>query len=356
MPTERAHGVQVIKTCEALAQEGSEVTLVVPRRTTPIQKSPKEYYGLTKEFPIIYVPVVDTVSWGFLGFLLETLSFVKGAMRVVRTQHTDVIYGRDELPLAFILFLGAKNVVWESHTGAWNSAARFVAKRARAIITISQGLKDLYVSKGIPETHITVAHDGVDVAAFVTTENKTEARNRLGLPQDETIALYIGSLGQLKGTDTLMQTSKFVSNVRIAIIGGSPRQIETAKKKYPKVIFVGERPYAELAQNQVAADVLVLPNTGKNSIAERFTSPLKLFAYMTSSVPIVTSNISSVREVLDDTCAYLVTPDDAHALASGIERACTDSAAQGKAAGALQRVHQYDWRVRARKILQSVGK
>ena len=44
IPTEKAHGVQIMKMCEAFVDAGHEVKLIVPKRKNPIQEDPFAYY------------------------------------------------------------------------------------------------------------------------------------------------------------------------------------------------------------------------------------------------------------------------------------------------------------------------
>jgi glycosyltransferase involved in cell wall biosynthesis len=101
-----------------------------------------------------------------------------------------------------------------------------------------------------------------------------------------------------------------------------------------------------------AADALVLPNTALDIISARFTSPLKLFAYMASGKPILASDLPSIREVLDDTCAYFFTPDDAQNLARGVEKVLSDATgAAERGHEAREKVKAYSWKARAARIL-----
>ena len=43
IPTEKAHGFQIIKTIEALQEQGTKVQLVVPYRSNPIEQSAAEF-------------------------------------------------------------------------------------------------------------------------------------------------------------------------------------------------------------------------------------------------------------------------------------------------------------------------
>jgi len=350
MPTEKAHGAQIMKTCEALAKAGADVELIVPNRKTPIRESPHDYYGVKTPFTITRLPVVDTIGLGPVGFWVESVLFAHAVRRYLRDKKSDVIYGRDEVVLARV----PGRRVWESHTGAWNAAARKIAGQTYALITITQGLKDFYVEKGVPTGKIFVAADGIDLDDFAHPESKEDARKRLGLPAGKKIAMYIGRLDGWKGSETLLTSSSALpDDVQVVIIGGEHEQAVSLQSKYPRVRFLGFRPYRQLADNQAAADVLILPNTGKDEISARFTSPLKLFTYMASGRPIVASDLPSIREVLDESCAYFVPPDDAQALARAIGAALEDSASPQKAARARELVVSYTWSARAEMILRA---
>src|SRR3989338_446732 len=173
-PTERAHGIQIAKTCEALALAGAEVELVVTDRATGIAENVQTYYHLRRVFPIHRVRVPDIVQWGRIGFLIESIFFALGARRHAGK---GVVYCRDEWVLALLMILGVRATVWESHTGAWNSAARFVARRARALIPITRGLSDFYAERGIPRAKMWVAPDGVSLEDFLCPAPKEEVRS-----------------------------------------------------------------------------------------------------------------------------------------------------------------------------------
>ncbi len=353
MPTEKAHGAQIAKACEAFAALGVDVELVVPRRWTPITEDPFTYYGIQKNFRITVLPTPDMVrSFGRFGFILQILFFGIAAGRYARAHETEVVYGRDEHILFFALLFGAKRVVWESHDGAWNRFARFVARRAEHMVVVTRAQKEFYVARGVAEEKMVALPNGVDLEAFKNNESREVARRRLGLPTDRTLVLYVGALGGWKGTDTLLAASLLLpSNLRVVIIGGSVAQLAPLREKYPSVIFLGERPYRELPSNLSAGDVLVLPNTGHDLISVSFTSPLKLLAYMAAGKPIVASDLPSVRELVSEREAVLVPADDPVALSAGIQRALGE---EGIGERARARVAQYSWNARAQRILDFI--
>lgn len=354
-PTEMAHGVQVAKSCEAFAAAGHAVTLIVPDRYTPVTESAEAYYGLKTPFSIRTLNVPDTVrKWGRFGFIVQIISFAFAVMRYIEQVKPDVVYCRDEHVLAIALFLGARKVVWESHDGAWNLAARFVAKRSKRMVVVTEGQREIYLERSVPPEKIIAIPNGIDIEE--TKESKTSSRLRLGLPLDAFIVLYAGAFGGWKGTDTLFAASELLSeHIRVAVIGGRKEQVEVAKKRYPHILFLGERPYRELLDNLASADACVLPNTAQDAVSVRFTSPLKLLAYMAAGKPIVASDLPSVRELVGEDSALLVTPDDPSALAQGIEELAQDvTLCKRLGVHARARSLAYSWSSRAKRVLDFI--
>jgi len=358
MPTEMAHGVQIAKACEAFTVAGADVELIVPRRYTPITEEPFAYYGVKTPFSIRFLPTPDVVrNFGRFGFLLQIFFFGVAAARYIRTQKYGVVYCRDEHVLFLVLLLGIKRVVWESHDGAWNLPAQYVVRHTKHMVVVTDAQRKWYIAHGVSEEKIIALPNGIDIDAFAHTESKETARARLGLPQDAFIALYVGALGGWKGTDTLfLSASLLPEHIRVAVIGGVLQQREASALQYPKVIFLGERPYRELQDNLAAADLCILPNTAHDPISVSFTSPLKLLAYMASGKPIVASDLPSVRELTGDDAALLVEPDSPRALAAGIEQVAGDAVlARRLAQNALADVQGFDWRTRAEHLLAFIA-
>ena len=53
IPTEKAHGLQIMEMCRAFARNGHEVTLVVPKRRNVIKEDPFLYYDIEPCFEIL---------------------------------------------------------------------------------------------------------------------------------------------------------------------------------------------------------------------------------------------------------------------------------------------------------------
>ncbi len=349
IPDEWGHVIQILKMCEAFADLGHTVELVVPMRAATPTTDPYEYVGAKRNFRITKLPCLDFSATGEGKFFywLRTLSFLIVACLYLFFRRNELIYTRE--PAASLFF---RDFAFEAH--AVTPGLSGALKNARTVIAITSFIKEELVAAGVPTERVFIAPDAVDLAPFSSTEGKAEARARLGLP-DGKLALYLGRVDAWKGYDALFGAAVLLEDVTVVVIGAEEKDLPSLRAAHPRVVFVPFRPYKEVADNQAAADVLLLPNTAKNSMSARYTSPLKLFTYMASGVPIVASDLPSIREILDESTAYLVSPDDAKALAVGIRTALAHSdEAKARAKAAREKVENYTWRSRAERILASL--
>lgn len=337
MPTEKAHGAQIMKTCEALSDAGASVTLAVPNRKTPISEDAYQYYGVRSVFETIRLGVPDLVFWGPLGFLVSALWFSERAKFLKLFWEVDVIYSRDAFVLLQYVLLGRK-LVYEAHTKP-TAISLFVAKRAYKVVVISEGLRDAYVARGVEEQKICVAHDGIDLGVFTQKFDQHEVRTKYGVP-DGKVALYVGRIDRGKGAEVLAAASMY-TGYQIVLVGPGPLK-GVLSRKYPHVQFLDPTPYKDLPEVLSMGDVLVLPNVGDEVNASTYTSPLKAFAYLAAGKPIVASNVPALQAVLPGDTTF-VSPNDPEALGRGID-------AHG-AAPNLSFVEQYTWQARAVRIM-----
>lgn len=357
MPTEKAHGIQIMKTCEAFKAVGNEIELVVPFRKTPIADDPFAYYGITHRFPLTVLPVPDLIRFGRIGFLLASLIFSERARLRKAFWKADIIYSRDAFVLLQYLLLRRK-LVFEAHARP-TALSRFVAKRAYRTIVISNGLKEVYTASGVPADRIIVAPDAVDEHRFDAAGTKAEARDALSLSRIEKIVVYVGHLYARKGADTLAHAAAQLPDVHFVFVGGTSKDLDRFREEWKKaqnVTIVGHVLPVLVPRYLRAADILVIPNSGKDEDASRFTSPMKLFEYMASGTPIIASDVPAIREILSDEDALLVAPDDPLAFASAIEQVfANESAARERAVAARHHVTEYTWAKRAERIIAAVA-
>lgn len=356
MPTEKAHGIQIAKMCEAFAAKGVDVTLIVPARKTPISEDVYAYHGVERTFKIVKLPTLDTVGLGRIGFLFQTALFSLVALLYILCKRQDAIFSRDEIPAALIS-LFKKRVIWESHDGRMNIFVRTLISQGTQIITTTRAAEHLYRETGPSPERIVVEPNAISLEDFEVSEEAVAAARKQMAPSDRKIVLYAGRLDGWKGAETFLAAAALLEReVMSVVIGGEPSQVAVLSKRYPNTRFLGYIPYKEIAAYQRAADVLVLPNTAKNEIAVKYTSPLKLFTYMAAARPIVSSDLETARSILNESECVFFEPDNPEACAVAIRSILAHpKEAEERALRARAKVESYTWEARAGRILGALG-
>jgi len=354
LPTEKAHGIQIMEMCRAFALAGKEVELIVPKRGNALKVPPFEYYHMEPTFSIKFLSCVDFLSWGWLGFWLQQVSFSEHVSWYL-LNHGGEFYTRNPL-VALMLKLMNKEVIWEGHQGETNFLIKILISIRLKMVMITNGLKNLYVSMGADPKKIFVSPDAVRIEEFAKKISREEARNKTGL-SGEKIVLYTGHLYDWKGADILAQASKLLpESISVNFVGGTDHYLELFREAYgevPNIKIWGKKPHQAIPLYLASADILVIPNSGKGNISKLYTSPMKLFEYMASGRPIIASDLPSMREVLGESIAYFFKADDPKDLARVIKLSLENTEeANRKAEKAFQVVQNYSWENRARNILE----
>src|SRR3989344_3609374 len=75
MPSEKAHGIQIAKMCEAFIEAGVDLTLILPTRRGS-REPLKSYYGLRVEVATVRLWALDWYNGGRLGYAISSVSFM----------------------------------------------------------------------------------------------------------------------------------------------------------------------------------------------------------------------------------------------------------------------------------------
>ena len=135
------------------------------------------------------------------------------------------------------------------------------------------------------------------------------------------VAMYVGNLERYQGIDLLLdgfgQALKDIPAAQLVLIGGNPetiahyRDIVRQHGIEANVHFLGPKPVSLLGNYLRQADVVVSPRMrGMNT-------PMKLYSYLDSGVPVLATRLLTHTQVLDDTVAMLVDPVP-EAMAAGL--------------------------------------
>ena len=375
-PLERANGVQIVKTAAALGRAGAETTLLV-RDTDP--RPTEEILPLFGVAPGALRVRRVSVLHRRGSFFVPRAAFLAraGAASLAALRRGAVVFTRD-LQLADLL-LGLRRrarVVYEAHAvesilyrerGALygtddqpqeGKAARLrrreerVWRTARAFVTTTTGIRDTFAEEFGPRAGVAVVANGCDVP---------EDRAFPGLAaEDPPRILYAGQLYPWKGVDVLVEAVARIPQARLVILGGIPGERDESRVRTlvaslgiaDRVEMKGHVPQAEVAGELARARVVAVP-VRRTAMTLRHTSPLKAFEAMAAGRPLVASDLPSSREFLrHGENAWLVAPDDASALAAGIQALLADEALSERIARtAFEDAVQFSWDARARRLL-----
>jgi glycosyltransferase involved in cell wall biosynthesis len=389
IPTEKAHGLQIVQNCEAFADAGLEVELWCARRLRKLKSrtiqdpaahtNPWAYYGVKRNFAIVHVPCFDLLSMvgnhflllTKLGFLVQAFTFAVMVIVNVLQTTADIYYSRDLFILLLLSFIKPQHrLVYEAHRrmnsayGRWFQS--FVVRRVGTIIPVTPQLGKDLITLGANPTRVLVAHDGIRGARFSNVPDQVQARRELGWPADAFIVGYVGRLHTMsmdKGVGTLVEALRQVEGVSIALVGGPDDMAETLRQQWvasglpePRFLYTGHVLPERVPVYLSAFDVCAMPFPWTEHFAYH-ASPIKLFEYMASKRTIVASDLPAFADVVRDSeSALLVPPSDVNALAAAIIRLRDDPTLRTRLADcAFERVmREYTWEARASAILNKV--
>ncbi len=368
MPSQRAQSLQVAHMASGFARAGVRTTLFYARRHGPpplARDAVLDFYAVPAG-PRPELVALSCVDWiertprrlQFAPARLQELSFARSAARRAASAPEALVYCRE---IEAARLLGARmRVFLELHRVPGGRLRRRwlreAAQTCRGIVAISAGVRDDLLELGLDGARIAVEHDAVDLARFATLPGRAAARAELGLAEQDVVCAYTGGLLEWKGVDVLVEAARACPEVRFVIAGGMEAdvaRIRAAAAGLANVRVDGFQPPARVPLYLAAADLGVVPNRSRPAISARYTSPLKVFEALAAGLPLVVSDLPSLREILaSEADAVFAAPDDPAALAAGLRRLAADlGLRRALAARGRERVREHTWDARARRLL-----
>lgn len=234
--------------------------------------------------------------------------------------------------------------------------ARRVFTAATLVVAVSGSVADWVASIAGGDCDITVIPNGVDTERFSSA-----------LTADRSGAFTVGFSGSLKpwhGVNTLLEAVAILlsqePSYRLLVVGDGPERDRLQAMTEALGIgwattFTGAVDHADVPGYLSKMDVATAPYP---DLSDFYFSPLKLFEYLATSIPVVASRIGQVAEIIEDgVTGVLGPPGDPRALAEAIASLRRDPGrrmALGQAGRELV-VRRHTWRQVADEILGQVG-
>ena len=354
LPTEKAHGRQIVKTVEALARRGLDIELVIPRRTNASNQEIFSHYGVTHPFLLKQLTTADFFGRSKLGYGFSVLCFF--LVFLVRLfSKNAIVYTRSEW-VAVLSRLITKRVIWEAHEVKGSRAERWLAKKGVGLVAISHGIVKSFASMGISFMQAVVSPDAVDLDWMAHAPDQSgELRGLLGLDKNDRVLLYAGSLSLYpwKGVDGLLRLAQALPTPwRLVIVGGSPQDIAAWAEKpgAKQIIWHSAVSAQEVASWYKMADALILPNKPGYAASDFYTSPMKLFEYLAAKKLIFASRLPSIEEVVSESEACFFSFERIEQEVPRLLKELTNEEIQQKQEAAFALAHAFTWDARAEQI------
>src|SRR3989338_7255275 len=353
-PSELAISLFAHESAKSFAALGLETTVVAPRRLGRWTQNETAYRT-------VYLPTIDLspipLLWevaNFVNLIIFSITLVIWLKFYGR--ENDYVLSNEAIPLFFASLISRK-AMYEVHImpDRHDWFYRSLMNRVLLALPINEWNAKLALDHGIGRDRIVISPSAVDITTFPSKE-KSAARHELVLDEKRPLAVYTGHLFAWKGVDTLARAAERGPEIDVAFVGGTERDLARFRKTYghaSNIRIIGHLPHDRAVLWQAAADILVVPNSAKEQISVRYTSPMKIYEYAASKRPILASNVPSIREILSEREAYFAEPDNEESFAEAMQRILREpSVAQAKAEAAYKIAEDNTWEKRSARILE----
>jgi glycosyltransferase involved in cell wall biosynthesis len=352
---------QSVKTAAALARQGVEVTLILPRgRRDPelgVQDL-RSWFAVEGDFQVLQVP-----TWWAGPRLVPSCFWLLQLFRSRQVRSADLLYSRVPAMIGAgqicpIPFATEQYRLWPDE---WPFLRRHVRRTARhrrclGYILHSEHAAQSYRRAGVPEARLLVAHNGAEEVTVISDchSGRALAREQLGLPAKAAIAVYAGRVNARKGLDQILALAGLRPETLFLLVGSEGEgPVEAEARRRPNVRVIPWQGPERLPFYLAAADILLIPASSEP--LERFGSsvlPMKTFAYLAAARPILAPRTPDLAGLLvDGDNALLVDPGDPRKAAAALDRVLGDpSLAARLGAGAAGTASRFGWDARAERI------
>ena len=256
-----------------------------------------------------------------------------------------------------------------------------LARRADAVIALSEVQKASLIGRGVPAESISVIPNGCDDRMLTRPHNRQAAHHEVGLSDDHNELTLFGAISSIvdyEGLDTLVRALAILTDpqrsphvnksrqLRLVIVGDGValpglRALADELNVAEQCIFTGRLSSDKADQWYQSLDVFCLPR--KDTAVTRMVTPMKSIPALAYGVPVLASDLPALREITPpQQPQWLLPPDDPQAWAEAIAKIVTtapdDPIAAEWAQSCRQLAGQRTWQrgaLRLQQIYQEIS-
>ena len=246
-------------------------------------------------------------------------------------------------------------------TGAAQRVELAAYRDCDLLVCVSEPLRDFLIEAGVPDGHLTVVPNGVDVDRFDPAPFAAMERG------DELVVGFVGVVLAWQGIDTLVEAMALLQErgvpVVAEIVGDGPalddlRRLALERGVTDRVRFGGRVPATAVPEHLAGFD---LGYSGHLPLLEgrMYHSPLKLYEYLAMGKPLVAADHAEARSLVKRSGAgHLFPSGDVEALAAALTTAAEELDVV-RAAGERVRAHvvaEHSWDCRVADLQDELGR
>jgi glycosyltransferase involved in cell wall biosynthesis len=178
-------------------------------------------------------------------------------------------------------------------------------KAADAVVTLSDGMRDEIINRGVPGDRVFVIPNGVDVTRFTPRQRDSSLAKKLGISEDTPVIGYIGSFVSYEGLSDLVRACSFLRDqgvlFKLLLVGSGAdsAQVDSVVSELrleQNVVRTGRVHHQETPSYQSLIDIFTVPRTGDRVC--QLVTPLKPYEAMAMGRCVVASNVAAIRQVV----------------------------------------------------------
>lgn len=368
IPSKSANSIHVLLQCEAFSKLGYKVKLYF-RRSIKSKKQTKLYIKNDRginlndiELKSIYSPVDLATSLFITLRALPSLFIDKKNLIISRNLYTSYL----------ISVIFRRKFFFETHQieyGFRKILQRKILQSNTAItIVISSKLSYLLKQHYKQNFKRMIVMPDAARSGIVPIESSKRRRSlekllKLSLIKYTSICGYFGHLYKGRGIELIINLAKNRKSSLFIICGGTLDDINKFKKEnnLKNLIFLGYKSHEFVINIMRMVDILLMPYQSKVSIGvkghdtSRWMSPMKMFEYLASGVPLISSNLPVLKEVLKHKVnSLLVNPSNTSEWLEAINSLEKDQKLANDISRNAHKIYkeEYTWTKRAEKLLK----
>lgn len=204
---------------------------------------------------------------------------------------------------------------------------KFVYRRASHLLVVTEAGRQNLIGKGVEPEKVSIASQLIDEKSFAAPDpaRVLEIKKKYGLT-GRFVVMFAGNIGLVQGLDAAIDAASQLADepsVRFVLVGGGVERERLMRRaeelRLANVTFIDHRTEAEMPDFMAAADAMLL-SLRYSELCE-YLIPLKTFAYMAASRPIIAAIKGAAADLVAKAGAGpVIEPGDPKALAEEVRR------------------------------------